>query len=244
MIGIYKIENQLNHKVYIGQSVNIGKRWTAHRTKYYTEDYYDYPLYRAFRKYGIENFSFSVIQECSKEELNELEKYWINYYNSYNDGYNQTVGGESGGGPQKLTEEQVLDIYKRLKTNESMIKIGERYGVSHQTISDINLGYIWVHKNIVYPIRNKINKQYYCCDCGIEISKGAVRCKKCNNIIRQNRVITREELKRLIRTKPFTQIGAQFNVSDNAIRKWCKNYSLPTKRADIKKYTDEEWLSV
>lgn len=61
---------------------------------------YDYPLYRAIRKEGLENFSFQVLEECKKEDLNEREKYWIQYYNTYiNDsfskGYNMTRGGES-----------------------------------------------------------------------------------------------------------------------------------------------------
>lgn len=45
---------------------------------------------------------------------------------------------------------------------------------------------------------------------------------------------TREQLKELIRFKPFTQIGKDFGVSDNAVRKWCKSYNLPTKTSDIK----------
>ena len=57
----------------------------------------------------------------------------------------------------------------------------------------------------------------------------------------QNQHITREELKNLIRTTSFLQIGKQFGVSDNAIRKWCKNYELPYKSIEIKKYTNEEW---
>lgn len=52
---------------------------------------------------------------------------------------------------------------------------------------------------------------------------------------------SREEFKQLIRTTPFTTIGKQFGVSDNAIRKWCDNYNLPRKVAEIKKYSDEEW---
>ena len=53
--------------------------------------------------------------------------------------------------------------------------------------------------------------------------------------------ITREELKLLIRTKPFTQIATMFQVSDTAIRKWCDFYNLPRRATDIKKITDEEW---
>lgn len=53
--------------------------------------------------------------------------------------------------------------------------------------------------------------------------------------------ITREELKNLIRTTPFTKIAANFGVSDNAIRKWCIKFNLPSKSREIKKYSEEEW---
>jgi hypothetical protein len=56
--------------------------------------------------------------------------------------------------------------------------------------------------------------------------------------------ISREELKQLIRTTPFTQIGKQFNVSDNAIRKWCDKYDLPRKSSEIKKYSNNEWENI
>lgn len=84
-IGIYKIENLLNHKIYIGQSRNISQRWKDHRNLYKKDDS---PLYRAMRKYGIENFSFKIIEECPIDLLNERECYWIKYYNSLNEGYN------------------------------------------------------------------------------------------------------------------------------------------------------------
>ena len=52
---------------------------------------------------------------------------------------------------------------------------------------------------------------------------------------------SRDELKSMIRNQPFLQIGKCFGVSDNTIRKWCKNFGLPHKAHDIKQYTDEEW---
>ena len=86
-------------------------------------------------------------------------------------------------------------------------------------------------------------KHYYCFSCGKEISKGAKYCSDCAN--KNKRIVkerpTREELKQLIRTIPFTKIGQQFEVSDNAIRKWCKAENLPSKASEIKKYTNEEW---
>lgn len=87
MIGIYKITNIINNKCYIGQSVCIEKRWENHKCKNGNKDY---PLYRAFRKYGIDNFVFEVLEECSKDDLSERELFYIKQYDSVNNGYNQT----------------------------------------------------------------------------------------------------------------------------------------------------------
>ena len=90
--------------------------------------------------------------------------------------------------------------------------------------------------------KNCLAKHYYCKNCGKEISRGATLCEQCNGL--NKRVVirpSRKELKQLIRTIPFTQIGKQFNVSDNAVRKWCKAENLPSKSTEIKKYTNEEW---
>ena len=64
---------------------------------------------------------------------------------------------------------------------------------------------------------------------------------KARTIPKEQMLISREELKKLIRTTSFTQIGKQFNVSDNAIRKWCIKYNLPKTVKEIKSYSDEEW---
>ena len=247
MIGIYKIENQLNNMIYIGQSKNIAQRWKNHRASAKKENT---PLYCAIRKYGIENFTFEVIEECEIEQLNDREIYWIAFYNSYKKGYNQTPGGEGNHSPLKLTENQVLEIYEKLKGTETMEKIAKDYGVTHPTISNINTGIIWVHPNIEYPIRKKgfilgEKEQNYCIDCGTPIWKTSVRCKQCESLHRRkDKPVSREELKQLIRTTPFTKIGKMFGVSDNAIRKWCVSFDLPKRSIDIKKYTDEEWEKI
>ena len=107
MIGIYKITNLVNGKVYIGQSTNIKRRWKDHKKDAFWRSGpdYDYPLYRAMRKYGLDNFSFEIIEECNKNELNEKEKFYIAQYNSYKNGYNQTEGGDSVSHNLKLTVE-------------------------------------------------------------------------------------------------------------------------------------------
>ena len=48
----------------------------------------------------------------------------------------------------------------------------------------------------------------------------------------------------MIRTLPFTKIGERYSVSDNSIKKWCKKFGLPTKKTEIKKYSDEEWQKI
>lgn len=109
MIGIYKIENKVNKKAYIGQSIHIEQRWLEHKQPsiYNNPNHksYSYALYEAFRKYGIDNFEFSIIEECSKEQLNEREKYWIQYYDSYNNGYNMTLGGDG------VAKEGIIPVY-------------------------------------------------------------------------------------------------------------------------------------
>ena len=91
-------------------------------------------------------------------------------------------------------------------------------------------------------VRTQVRKQNYCIDCGQPISFGATRCKSCNGKQQiTEKPVTRKNLKEMIRNMPFTTIAKQFDVTDNAIRKWCIAYGLPSKKKDIKQYTDEEW---
>ena len=101
MIGIYKITNTENGRCYIGQSRDIEARWQKHLSAY--KSYPDWELYRAFKKYGISKFTFEIIEECQIEELNEREIYWITQYDSFNNGYNMTLGGEACNGTNDKT---------------------------------------------------------------------------------------------------------------------------------------------
>lgn len=266
MVGIYKIQNLMNGKVYIGQSRNIKKRWTAHRNSPFNPNQpnYDSFLYRAIRKYGLDNFSFEVIEECKPSQLNERENYWIRFYQSNNreKGYNFTFAeSESGGHPIALTLEKIEGIWDDLKNSElSQKEIAEKYGVSDHTISSINTGKSWIREDFDYPVReiprgkrhdkarrtyqSKVNGKIknHCSVCGKEISLDAKMCPVCfAKSARKTQWPERGELKELIRTKSFLEIGRMFNVSDSAIRKWCKFYHLPYKKTEIKKMSDENW---
>lgn len=91
LCGIYKITNVINNHCYIGQSIDIKSRLNQHLAMRY-----EATIYRAFKKYGLENFVFEIIELCLKEKLNEREIYWIAKYDSHNNGYNMTDGGEGG----------------------------------------------------------------------------------------------------------------------------------------------------
>ena len=94
--------------------------------------------------------------------------------------------------------------------------------------------------------RNKYKpRKNYCIDCGEPIGIDSTRCRSCAAKIRiTEKPVSREELKFLIRSLSFVAIGEKYGVSDNAIRKWCINYSLPSKKKDINAYSDEEWALI
>lgn len=267
MIGIYKITNLINNHSYIGQSVNIEDRIRRHKTKYKNPMANDYNkiLYKAFRKYGIENFSFEVIEQCSINQLDLKEKQWIQYYNTFEEGYNITRGSREEDFKVKkhkksnfLTQEQVNTIknFLRENINISTEQIGKKFNVSGRTIRSINKGQTWHDEKESYPIRKPyasltnnyltLGEEKFCPICGTKIRKESSFCVPCS--YQQKRKIkkrpSREELKNLIRTIPFTQIGKKYKVTDNAIRKWCDAQHLPRNKKQINQYSEEEWSKI
>jgi len=111
--GIYKIENLINHKVYIGQSIDIHNRWISHINS--KDDCY---IHKAIRKYGVKNFSFEILIETY--DLNYWEKRLIKLFhsNDLNFGYNMTEGGESNYNLY-ITDEQKL---KKSQSTKSWYK--------------------------------------------------------------------------------------------------------------------------
>lgn len=241
MIGIYKIENLINGKIYIGQSIHIERRWSEHK-----RNLKNHPLYNDLFKYGIENFSFDVLEECSIEQLNILEEKYIEKYNSVNpNGYNLLV--KSGGNHTVFNlynYDELQIIIKDIQDNViTLQEIANKNNLSLRTIIRINQGDVHKDNSLSYPLRPvSILEPSFCIDCGKEITNGSNRCKKCNSIY-QRRVErpSKEELKNLIRNFSFIDIGKKYSVSDNAIRKWCKNYNLPFSKREIKSYSKEEW---
>ena len=93
--GIYKITNLITNECYIGQSVDINKRWCEHcKCGLGIDTPPGNKLYKAIQEYGLENFTFELLAECSKEELNKKETYFINLYQAKEFGYNSTGGNK------------------------------------------------------------------------------------------------------------------------------------------------------
>ena len=93
--------------------------------------------------------------------------------------------------------------------------------------------------------RLKTHQDTYCSSCGAVISAKAKLCPKCSHEL--HRIVERPErevLKQEIRMLSFIKIGEKYGVSDNAVRKWCIGYNLPSKKKDINNYTDEEWSKI
>lgn len=118
--GIYKITNTINGKIYIGQSIYLKKRIKRHLSYKSHKD--NLALYKAFNKYGIDKFTIKILEtidtgKCAdiKSELDMLEIFYIKKYDSYNSGYNQTLGGDVGIAGYKFTEEQRRKVSEHQK---------------------------------------------------------------------------------------------------------------------------------
>lgn len=159
MIGIYKITNINNNKVYIGQSNNLERRYKEHFVwKLNNKQYID----ELIQDLGKKNFSFEIIEECELEVLDEREKYWIKYYNSFYEGYNKTKGGAGDfyGNP-KLTIDDVKRIRESYNNKEERKEVYELYKdkITYSGFCHVWDGSRW--KNIMPEVYTKENKEYH-----------------------------------------------------------------------------------
>lgn len=290
--------------MYIGQSVNIKKRWNAHINDDRKKN--QYAIHKAIKKYGKENFLFEVIEQCLPTELNEREIYWISYYDTYNNGYNLTTGGDHA---TQYDYEQIYLLWqsgKQCKEIEDIIGCSDKvvtqalraFEISEEEVRsrsnpkpgkpvvaiDINTltplrvfnsaleanlflhsgncrnnsiitktiehrkdnwtlyGYYWEYANENNcPVKELTDEEFL----SYRVNKrAAVSPETREKLSLSQRTVerpNRDEFKKMIRTIPFTVIGENYGVSDNAIRKWCDFYCLPRKVKDIKQYSNEEW---
>lgn len=115
---IYKYEAP-NGKCYIGQTTSESKRLNRFKNSTLENCYAGIKMQRAIEKYGKENFKYEILEnleDVSQEELDKLESYYIGVFDSFHNGYNNTLGGGGSSG-YKMNEEQLKKHIKRMKTN-------------------------------------------------------------------------------------------------------------------------------
>jgi group I intron endonuclease len=128
MIGIYKITSPFN-KIYIGQSINIYKRWEQYN-KYPSSYIGQRKLFNSIQKYGVENHIFEIIEECSLDVLNEREIYWGEHYEVLTKGLNLALGQGRG----KCSDETKLLMSETIlgkKLGKTSIGSGRKKGFNH-----------------------------------------------------------------------------------------------------------------
>ena len=245
MCGIYKITNQLNGKVYIGQSNDIQRRWKEHKrpSKFLPSKT---KLYEAFKEYGIENFSFEVLEECEEEQLNEKEKYYINKYNSIENGYNMSMKDNY---ISKLNKDIAEEIQERIKnTDDTLYQIAEDFNVSHALVIQIMIGEAWNNKKYSYPLREeginyKINK---CPHCGTIIGLRSKTCVECFQKYYNTKInnFDRNYIKSIVKNNTLSQASKDLDISVRTLKRWLEKLSLPITKGDINAYSDEEWALI
>ena len=201
--------------VYVGQTVDLDTRHKQH-IQYdpfnINNKEYDYPLSRGVRKYGEDAYELIILEDnLKKEQLNEREIYWISFYDTYFNGYNQSTGGSNPVKPT-FTENEIDKVIEMLQDESySYQDIIDKTGISMTHIYNINTGKRRKRKGLNYPIRPSNVKGSK----GLKFSQED--CKKIHDEI-------------LLNKKTFKEIAKEFNCSDTTIREInkgnTKNYIL------------------
>lgn len=151
---IYKITNKLNNNLYVGQtSRSINERFAEHLRDAFNKTS-NQPLYSAIRKYGKEAFMIELLEECSSDIINEREIYYINTLDSYNNGYNATLGGE--GKPVNNYETIVQEF---LASGKSIATYSKEHNMKEVTLRNAlnNLGLMNKYREMHPEFNNRFN---------------------------------------------------------------------------------------
>ena len=133
---IYKITNDINNKIYVGKTASsLDKRFQEHERDSRKTTLEKRPLYNAIRKYGIQHFEISLIEECDSIQVDEREIYWIEYYHGYSYGYNATIGGDG------TTLYDYDEIAQLIHDGFTTIEIKEKIGCCADTVRKISTIY-------------------------------------------------------------------------------------------------------
>lgn len=156
VFSIYKATNKINNKVYIGIDKNWPTRKYAHKSKAKLND--GFLFHKAIRKYGWDNFEWQIIyQTHDYDHLKRVESFFIEEYNSFENGYNQTKGGEGSVGKLQSEKNKIEQSIRRSLSNK---KSRWYNNGKENTFSDKNPGEGWNLGRLNQKPTTKGNKWY------------------------------------------------------------------------------------
>jgi len=158
--GIYCILNKTDLKCYIGLTTSLCRRKGDHMTRLKNNNHHNNHLQSVYNKHGKDVFDFEVIERCAESDLADREQYWITFYNSFKNGYNQTLGGEGKRQPCKhksLSDKQVTEIRNKARAGVKQKDLKVEYNYSK--ISDVVNNNRYVDPTYTPPPRRKRTKE-------------------------------------------------------------------------------------
>lgn len=121
LIGVYKITNLTNGKMYIGGSVDINGRWQTHKSSLKNHKHHSLHLQRSWDKNGANNFEFSIIEECKEDEILDREQYYLDTFKTYEkeNGYNIAKNSYATMTGRKFSQETLNKLSESMKNRDS-----------------------------------------------------------------------------------------------------------------------------
>lgn len=220
--GIYIIKNKINKLCYIGQSVDIYCRWTAHKqaAKNIENQSSHTKIHKVMRELGIDNFYIEILELCEYDKLDEKEIYWISFYNTYHNGYNMTPGGQGNIGESNgralLTREIVEDIRMAYASHIPFREVYDKY---KGKISKRGLQKVWSFETWTYimpEVYTEENKEWHRTK-----AKGFQQINL-NNYQKQFDINKINRIKNLRQQGySYRKIAEELNCSYTTVRKYC-----------------------
>lgn len=255
---IYKITNKVNNKSYIGQTrYTIEFRWKQHQHK--KDNTY---FHNAIHKYGVENFSIEILEECNIEDLNQKEIFYIAKYDTFKNGYNLTIGGD--GNRRLLLDDSYNEIKELYLSGFSSNKIATLYKVDKATIVKILKSLDVKLRNNKLNINNQeflelvedyksgfslreLAKRYDCSATGLKefLIKKGVDIKDKYNILEDNKAQELIINDYLDNKKPLKELLLEYKCSYNTFTKILSLHGISQKgKGRYFKLSDKECLEL
>lgn len=182
---IYKVTCKNTNKIYIGKSESsVENRWNGHCRAAFLKSHgdYNFPFHRAIRKYGVDNFIIETIDTSNdSEKLKQKEKYWINFYDSYYNGYNATLGGD---GNCKYNYDEIVNYY--LQHENSLTLTCQHFNIYDQVVYTALKSKNIDYKNLPKSRRKKYKQKILCVELNLIFDSMADVDKYFNKIVHPN----------------------------------------------------------